>query len=42
MESYYALIGVVAVLGITTVYFWVVRRKAQEQAPRVPAGPEQK
>jgi hypothetical protein len=36
------LIGVVAVLGITCVYFWVVRRSAQEKAPAANAGPEQK
>lgn len=33
------LIGLVAVLGIASVYFWVVRRGAQEQNS-ASAGPE--
>jgi hypothetical protein len=32
----------VAVLGIASVYFWVVRRHGHEEASRVSAGPEQK
>jgi hypothetical protein len=34
------LVGVVAVLGIASVYFWVVRRGAHEQTSA--AGPDQK
>ncbi len=41
MDLTVALIGVVAVLGITAIYFWVVRRKGQDQTSGLPAGPEQ-
>jgi hypothetical protein len=34
------LIGLLAVLGISSVYFWVVRRSSQERQAQ--AGPEQK
>jgi hypothetical protein len=41
METVAVLIGLVAVLCIITVYFWVVRR-GQNEAPNARAGSERK